>query len=591
MLSAPSRLALQRLPTTYVGLPSQNSQSHVALEGAAVIIDDSQTKVVVPRAETKISNSHVVVDCTEPDALQFNHEPAVDKANPIKPIIFSHRLMDITVISPVFDEDGPCIVFYTTFPRHHLDIGGFDGTLMPQLYPGCSGSKRLGINFSDPKAQQANRAVLDAATAITYSALIYVCRQLVSSSIPLNQDYLAQTEVIPPKSTFMIPSSDAAICCGNTLTLQCPVDLLLKAFQSAAGSQGCMNCFGVFGGQSKDGGFDCEYGETVCGGESACPGWHILRSLRKGIRSQCVTSLYAEAVVDVALCMTFNIASYGMFDGEPGELWRLGVASDGIPVSNGIDLPSETGNITDGVDNRTYETQAKGQYARLLVALMHHSLLEMAKTRLRLMPLGGSVTYGVGASDGNGYRKALREMLLSDGFQVDMVGSRTAGSMNNNDNEGWRGFRIDQVANKAKRSAARFLPNLYTLNAGSNDCIQNFEIQYAHKRIGDMLESLWTASPQSTIILSTLVMNSNKEVDSRVLYVNDQIRVLAKQMVIEQKRLVIVDMRGPEGPQLVDLTDGTHPNDLGYRKMAEIWFKGIQEAMLRGLLVEPQIEE
>lgn len=132
---------------------------------------------------------------------------------------------------------------------------------------------------------------MNAPPAITYSALIYTLRLLIGSDIPMNQGCLAPTRVILPKNTFLNPSARAAVCCGNTLTSQRLVDLLLRAFQAAAASQGCMNCFGFFGnclppstGADADagdedqvddsGGFGFGYGETICGGEGAGPTWH-----------------------------------------------------------------------------------------------------------------------------------------------------------------------------------------------------------------------------------------------------------------------------------------------------------------------------
>ncbi|KAK8112364.1 hypothetical protein PG984_012898 [Apiospora sp. TS-2023a] len=116
---------------------------------------------------------------------------------------------------------------------------------------------------------------------VTYSALIYTLRLLIGSDIPLNQGCLAPTKVILPKGSFLNPSAGPAVCCGNTLTSQRLVDLLLKAFRAAAGSQGCMNCFGFFGNcADEDGeatnkdGFGFGYGETICGGEGAGPTWH-----------------------------------------------------------------------------------------------------------------------------------------------------------------------------------------------------------------------------------------------------------------------------------------------------------------------------
>lgn len=48
---------------------------------------------------------------------------------------------------------------------------------------------------------------------------------------------------------------------------------------------------------------------------------------------------------------------------------------------------------------------------------------------LRIMPLGASITQGVGSSDGNGYRKLLRQQLRWKGWKVNMVGSKQDGNM------------------------------------------------------------------------------------------------------------------------------------------------------------------
>lgn len=201
-----------------------------------------------------------------------------------------------------------------------------------------------------------------------------------------------------------------------------------------------------------------------------------------------------------------------------------------------------------------------------------------------LMPLGGSITYGVESSDKNGYRKYLQDMLIVDGQRVTMVGSRSAGSMNNNNHEGWRGFRIDQIENKARNSIPKLMPNLILINAGSNDCIQDFDIGHIGKRMENMLEFVWNASPDSTIILSTLILNLNTEVESRIKWANNQFQDIALLKQSEGKRIVFVDMHSQNGPKESDISDGTHPNDHGYYKMAKIWYGGVLEARSKGHL-------
>src|SRR5690242_5279196 len=49
---------------------------------------------------------------------------------------------------------------------------------------------------------------------------------------------------------------------------------------------------------------------------------------------------------------------------------------------------------------------------------------------LRILPLGASITWGEKSTDGNSYRKHLRDQLRFDGWNVNMVGSRSNGTMN-----------------------------------------------------------------------------------------------------------------------------------------------------------------
>ncbi|KAI0100209.1 SGNH hydrolase-type esterase domain-containing protein [Nemania sp. FL0031] len=198
--------------------------------------------------------------------------------------------------------------------------------------------------------------------------------------------------------------------------------------------------------------------------------------------------------------------------------------------------------------------------------------------RLRLMALGGSVTYGLGSTDKLGYRRKLCELLRADGYHVDLVGSRQTSSSQNDAHEGWRGSRIDQIATKARRSVPLHMPDIFTINAGSNDCLQDFHINQSGERMAQLLEYLWSACPASTIILSTLLVNQDRSAESRVGLINQHLRILAGQKAAENKKMVLVDMHTPEGPQLSDLVDGTHPNDEGYDKMARIWYRGIKEA-------------
>lgn len=107
---------------------------------------------------------------------------------------------------------------------------------------------------------------MNAPRAITLSALIYCLRCMVGHDVPLNQGCLNPVTVVIPPCSLLDPSESAAVVGGNVLTSQRIVDVVLKAFQVCAASQGCMNNLTL--GEESWG-----YYETVAGGSGAGPGW------------------------------------------------------------------------------------------------------------------------------------------------------------------------------------------------------------------------------------------------------------------------------------------------------------------------------
>lgn len=116
----------------------------------------------------------------------------------------------------------------------------------------------------------------NAPEAVTYSAIIYCLRCLISEDIPLNQGCLKPIHVKIPKDSFLSPSEGAAVVGGNVLTSQRITDVVLKAFQACAASQGdCNNLTFGYGGQVEGQGHVNGFGyyETIAGGSGAGPNW------------------------------------------------------------------------------------------------------------------------------------------------------------------------------------------------------------------------------------------------------------------------------------------------------------------------------
>ncbi|TPX35072.1 hypothetical protein SmJEL517_g02480 [Synchytrium microbalum] len=114
----------------------------------------------------------------------------------------------------------------------------------------------------------------NAPPAVCYSAIIYCLRCLVNMDMPLNQGALNPVNIIIPPASILSPSDSAAVVGGNVMTSQRLCDVVLKAFQAAAASQGCCNNFTFgMGGSNETGDDGFGYYETIAGGAGAGPSW------------------------------------------------------------------------------------------------------------------------------------------------------------------------------------------------------------------------------------------------------------------------------------------------------------------------------
>lgn len=70
--------------------------------------------------------------------------------------------------------------------------------------------------------------------------------------MPLNQGVLNPIKIKIPNGSILDPSEDAAVVGGNVLTSQRLCDVIFKAFNACAASQGCCNNFTFGMGSSID---------------------------------------------------------------------------------------------------------------------------------------------------------------------------------------------------------------------------------------------------------------------------------------------------------------------------------------------------
>lgn len=204
---------------------------------------------------------------------------------------------------------------------------------------------------------------------------------------------------------------------------------------------------------------------------------------------------------------------------------------------------------------------------------------------LRVMPMGDSITSGFRSTDNNGYRSALRDLLAGDMTGLDFVGTLKDGSMADRDHEGHSGWRIDQVAGIATAALQRYHPNVVTLHLGTNDMGQNYQVDSAPSRLAALIDQIFSVEPDASIVVAEIIRPADPTSDSRTLTYNAQLPAIVQARANAGKHIVMVDMAS--ALTTADLSDGLHPNDGGYQKMAAVWNDGIRQAIANGWVQAP----
>ncbi|KAI1443301.1 carbohydrate esterase family 3 protein [Annulohypoxylon stygium] len=208
---------------------------------------------------------------------------------------------------------------------------------------------------------------------------------------------------------------------------------------------------------------------------------------------------------------------------------------------------------------------------------------------LRIMALGASIVKGETSPGYLGFRKPMRDELVNSGYTVNMVGSVQLGDFVDNDVEAYGGKKILEMHDYAKKIVPKALPNLFVINLGTNNLLQNKDVDKVGQQMKDLINYLLTASNESTVIMSTMLTNKVPNKEPTVLDMNKQYRDIMKDFETENKPVVLAEMHPSEGtsgtPTVDEIgPDGSHPTVKGYEMMAQIFVQAIQEADEKGFL-------
>ncbi len=209
-------------------------------------------------------------------------------------------------------------------------------------------------------------------------------------------------------------------------------------------------------------------------------------------------------------------------------------------------------------------------------------------TPCRIMPLGGSITFGVYSSSGGGYRVTLFQKAIADNHNITFVGSAepsgpemVSGTPFPQQNEGHNGITISGVSDLVDASIAANQPNIILLHIGTNDFECGDTTRPTPASLAALVDKITADAPNALLVVAQIIpINvSDAAIQSTLATYNAAIPAMVSQRAQAGKHIAYVDMNGAFKANLSYATqyysDMVHPNDTGYDIMGGIWYQAI----------------
>jgi lysophospholipase L1-like esterase len=177
------------------------------------------------------------------------------------------------------------------------------------------------------------------------------------------------------------------------------------------------------------------------------------------------------------------------------------------------------------------------------------------------MPLGDSITWGVGSATTSSYRQALWNMLAGQSrYSVRFVGSQASGSLPGFSNEGHSGYAIDQIRSGIDGWLTGTRPDVVLLHIGINDLNRGIDTAHALDRLTDLVDRIFTDRPGGTVILMGLIPTT------------PGLEGIEQQA---GKKFGYADAPALTPAEMIDVL---RPSDAGYQRIAQAFYGPLDQA-------------
>jgi hypothetical protein len=204
---------------------------------------------------------------------------------------------------------------------------------------------------------------------------------------------------------------------------------------------------------------------------------------------------------------------------------------------------------------------------------------EHADASVKIAPIGDSITRGGMEADSSypSYRYYLWTMLRNGGYDVDFVGSTTDPNfqkfMFDQDHDGYSGYTTELLANDMDRMLVYYTPDIVLLYIGTNDVLQQVEMNDRMKYLDRIISTLRQKNPNVRIVIAQISPTADtfRNTNSGLDEYNQKVLAYAQSRTTAASPIVIVDMNTAWSTAQFTQADGIHPNAEGEVQLAQRW--------------------
>lgn len=226
---------------------------------------------------------------------------------------------------------------------------------------------------------------------------------------------------------------------------------------------------------------------------------------------------------------------------------------------------------------------------RLLIVFLYISCGYIYANPIRIMPLGDSITQGVGSSSNEShqisYRKYLWDRLNNSGYSINFVGSQTQGyavspSFDYN-HEGYAWWTTQNIANNIYGFLVNNPCDIILLHIGSNDVSPNQSNSSSVAGLNNILNYIdyyeRDYNHPIRVVLTTIIQRTTYHQTLRDY--NRNLINLANARIANGDKITLIDMEYGAGLTNNDYADGAHPDNSGYYKMSTAWYNALRNIL------------